>query len=165
MRKRIDLAGRRDITSILSEGKNKGWAQVQVVYRCRWQEVRWFLPEGLYFLCEAGTKTSDISEGWDGDSRPWEKHLKCSFQRLKCEWTRRQWDSQGWRWFKSQWKWWRGRSAKSGDVFSPIVLCCQGGDVKKVYCWVLPELLFPRKASVIKGQSKPVSIGYWQDSD
>lgn len=30
MRKRIDLPGKRDITSILSEGKNKGWAQMQV---------------------------------------------------------------------------------------------------------------------------------------
>lgn len=62
--------------------------------------------------------------------------MKWSFQRMKGEWTRGRWSS------KSGWGGGglrvnggddRENPARLGD-FSPIVLCCLGGDVKKVYC-------------------------------
>lgn len=117
--------------------KDKGWAQVQVGLQ---MQVTESLLEGLYFLREAGAKTSAIREGWDGGTRPWEKMLKMLVS-----------ETEGWV-DKRTVGFPRGGgglrvsgdddkedSAKLGDFFS-LVLCCLR-DVKKVYCWVLPELL------------------------
>lgn len=109
MRKRVDLPRRRDITSIVSEGKNKGWTQVQVGLQVQVAGSEIIPTQGLLFPLwnesknmllvrdEMGTQGFE-KKVWNGNFRNWRVNEQEDSEIL-----------QGWMWFESQWRWWQGR--------------------------------------------------------
>lgn len=57
----------------------------------------------------------------------------------------------------------REDSAKPGDFF--LQLCLAAEDICKRYIAEFFQNCFSHQASVMKGQNRPVNIGYWQDSN